>query len=94
MVDHSFTLQSIMEIQKSIGQLTEAVKNLDSSIRQQGDDVRELKEKMSGVTHKLYAAGVLLAIALAIGGFIVDKAWDLVVDQIKKSAAPSSPKPP
>ena len=81
--DHSFTLQTVMEMQKSVGQLTEAVCALRSSIDKQSNRMEKLEDKLSDVTHKLYAAGVILVALLAFGGFIVDKAWDLMVDQIK-----------
>jgi hypothetical protein len=93
MVDHSFTLQAIMELQKSVGQLTEAVNTTRLALEKQNQQLGKIEEKVSSITHKLYAAGVVLAIALAMGGFLLNKSWDkaldLLADQIKSS--PSRP---
>jgi hypothetical protein len=87
--DHSFTLQMIMELQKSTGQLTECVNSLRTSLDRQSGQLDKIEEKVSGVTHKLYAASVVLAILLVVGGFIIDKTWDLMAQQIsfKQEAA-------
>lgn len=82
LIDHSFTLQAIMELQKSTGQLTEAVSALRGSVDKFDKKLDKIEEKVSGVTHKLYAATVVLAILVCIGGFIVNKAWDLMAKQI------------
>lgn len=91
--DHSFTLQAIMELQRSTGELRSSVQSLKESIEKLDSNIeRSLQrvdsrmdrfdEKVSGVTHKIYAAGVVLLILLAVGGFIVNKAWDLMAEQI------------
>ena len=82
MADYSFTLQAVMDLQKTVGQLTEAVNSLKNTIEKQDSRFNRIEEKLSGVTHKLYAAGVVLAILLALGGFIVNKAWDLMVQRL------------
>ena len=84
-VDHSFTLQAIFDLQKSTGQLTEAVTALRRSVDKIDNKLDKIEEKVSGVTHKIYAAGVVLLILVTIGGFIVNKAWDLMAKQIQIS---------
>ena len=87
--DHSFTLQAIMEMHKQIGSLTEAVNALKhagekSACRIEAAEdkitqkVESLADKVSGLSHKIYAAGVVIAIFVAIGAFLVSKAWDLI----------------
>lgn len=70
-----------MELQRSTGQLTEAVNALKCSIEKVEGRMGSMEEKLSGVTHKIYAAGVVIAIVIAVGGFFVNKAWDLVMQQ-------------
>lgn len=95
--DHSFTLQAIMEMQKSIGQLSAEIKTL--SIQQDKvsgkfdklDDklsgkMEKIDDKLSVVTHKIYAAGVVMAILLVVGGFIINKAWDMAVSHVTEIA--------
>jgi hypothetical protein len=92
--DHSFTLQVVMELQRSTGQLTEAVQTLKSTVDRLDIKLDRLNEiqcsridslgiSISNIKKTLYATGVVLTLLLAVGGFIVDKSWDLVVDQIK-----------
>lgn len=83
--DHSFTLQAIMELQKSNGQLTEAVHRLRESIEKQDARLDRMETTLSGVTHKIYAAGVVLAILVVIGGFMVNKAWDIAMMHIEST---------
>lgn len=80
--DYSFTLQAVMELQKSTGQLTESINSLRSSVEKQTTKLEKLEDKLSAVTHKIYAAGVVLTILLAVGGFLVNKAWNLMAQQI------------
>lgn len=93
LADHSFTLQAIMDIQKSNGQLTEAVSSLRLSIDKLDSKLDRVEGTVSGVTHKIYAAGVVLAILVALGGFMVNKAWDLMVKQVQIIDSRSVPSP-
>ncbi len=80
--DHSFTLQAVMELQKSNGQLTEAVNSLRTVILKQEAKLDKLDENLSTIKQKLYAAGVVLAIIVTIGGFLINKTWDLLAQQL------------
>lgn len=96
MVDHSFTLQAIMELQKSNGQLVEAITSLRGEISRQEAKIDKLDESLSTIKQKVYAAGIVLMIFVAIGGFIINKAWDLLAQQIvaqqtAKVATPPKP---
>jgi Flp pilus assembly protein TadB len=92
--DYSFTLQMVMELQKSTGQLTEAVNSLRDAIDKQGDKIDKIEDKLSGITQKIYAAGVVLTILVVIGGFIVNKAWDIVVQQLTSRPSVIAPTQP
>lgn len=84
--DHSFTLQAIMELQKSNGQVSADIKTLTASIDKLSGKVEKIEDKVSAVTHKLYAAGVVLAILLVVGGWIINKAWDMAAGHISDIA--------
>lgn len=90
MPTHDFTLQAVMEMQKSIGGLETSVKSLNESLTKISGKIDSLETKVSGISHKVYAAGVVLAILIAIGGtvggFIVNKAWDIAFSQVMHSA--------
>lgn len=77
--DYSFTLQAVMEMQKAVGALTEAVKVLqrqsdrhDAKLGEIGKDVHTVK-----VTARII--GAVLAGALAFGGWSIGKAVDVFV---------------
>lgn len=80
-----------MEVKGSIGELNGTVKSLNSSVEKLASKVDKMEDKLSGVTHKIYAAGVVLAIALVVGGFIVNKAWDLMATQIARQTVIQAP---
>lgn len=77
-----------MDLQKSNGEIVEAIRGLKESLAEQRKSSDALSDRLSGVTHKIYAAGVVLAILVAIGGFIVDKAVDLGIEKINSAAKP------
>jgi hypothetical protein len=87
MLDHSFTLQAIMEMQRSIGQQTEAINNLGNSINTLSSRTKSVEDETSKINTRLAIAASILAILLVVGGFIIDKVWDsawvLIAEQIK-----------
>lgn len=80
--DHSFTLQTIMELQKSTGQLIESVNNLRSSVDSQNSKLQKIEDGLADVKRKIYAAGIVIGIVMVVGGFFVNKIWDLFSQQI------------
>lgn len=92
--DHSFTLQTIMELQKSNGQLTTAIDSLKEVIEKQDKKLNTIDDTVTGVTKKIYAATVVLAILVCVGGFIVNKSWDMMVKQITSPAVTQYQVPP
>jgi hypothetical protein len=95
--DHSFTLQTIMELQRAVGSLDATLKSVKESVDRMDGRLASVEEKLSGVTHKIYAAGVVLAILVAIGGFVVNKASDVAIASltaISQPTAATKDKPP
>jgi hypothetical protein len=81
-VEHNFTLQGVYDLHRDTGRLLEATNSLKTSIDKLDGKVDKLGEKISGMSHKMYAAGVVLVILVAVGGFIVNKAWDLMATRL------------
>jgi hypothetical protein len=77
--DYSFYLQAIMELQKSMGQLTEAVSGIRSDIKDHG-------EKLDRFEKILYAASAIGLGLVVVGGFLINKLWDPVVAALQKIA--------
>jgi len=88
MLDHSFTLQAVMEMHRSIGQQTEAINQLGRTINSLDSRTKSVEDELSKVNTKLAIAASILAILLVVGGYIIDKVWDsawvLIAEQIKK----------
>jgi hypothetical protein len=59
----------MMQMQQTMGELKATVAHLTSASDQQG-------QKLDRISHRMYAAGVVLAILLAVGGFLLNKVWD------------------
>jgi len=76
--DYSFTLQAIMEMQKTLGQLTQAVTTLT-------EESKKHREKIDDMSHKIYAAKISLWIVgfvlTAVGGivaFFLNRIWEII----------------
>ena len=75
-LDYSFTLQAVMELQKSTGQLKESIDQLRKAVEGHGD-------QLNTISHRLYAAAVVIAVLIALGAFFLDKMWDTLVELFK-----------
>ena len=89
--DHSFTLQAIMDLQKSNGQLTESVNSLKTSIESSNTKLNKIEDCVSGIEKKVYAAGVVIIIFLAFGGFLINKVADVYIQQMTSSPNQQQP---
>lgn len=72
--DHSFTLQAVMEMQKSIGEMKASIDNLSASvqgIKSKVDDLVSWKNRILG-------GAIALGVVCSIIGFLVSKFSDYV----------------
>lgn len=83
--DHSFTLQAVMEMQKSMGALETSVNNLATQISSQKQSMDDLKTKVGTIEKNMYAAWVILAIAIVAGGWMLNTAKDFAMMYYKTS---------
>ena len=79
--DHSWVLQTIMELGKSNGQLIQAVNTLT-------DQSKEQSKKLDSISHRVYAAGVVLVVIGGILYFILDRMWDQIVSALARIPVP------
>lgn len=84
-----YVWKQLGDIQQALGRLESAISQVQRSQEKADEKVEKLEEKLSGVTHKIYAATAVLTILLVVGGFIVNKAWDLMASTIANQATPS-----
>lgn len=77
---------SVQALQRSIEdqckaterQIDRVIADMKTGFTNVGNESRELQGKLSGITHKIYAAGVVLTICLVIGGWVINSAWQMI----------------
>src|SRR5579863_3029315 len=75
--DYAFpTLQAVIEMQKTLGQLGQAIHTLT-------EQVKDNDKKLDKIALVVYSAGAVIAVLGTIGGFIVKGAWDLIEPILK-----------
>lgn len=75
-VGTGYLVEQMMQIQHSIGELKATVNQLkDASDKQSAT--------LNTVSHRIYAAGAVIAVILTAGGFLLNKIWDSLVILIK-----------
>jgi hypothetical protein len=62
MLDHSFTLQAVMELQKSVAQLVTKTDRLISDVSDQGTKIDGIRNQISFVKGALWVIGGLLIV--------------------------------
>jgi hypothetical protein len=67
---HDFTLQAIMEMKESVGQLSAKTDRLISDVKSQGDKIDGMRLKFAWVTGGVAVVGFLFAVILALIKFI------------------------
>jgi hypothetical protein len=63
MLDHSFTLQAVMELQRTVAQLAIKTDRLIADVDKQGDRIDGVRHQISFVKGALWVIGGLIAIA-------------------------------
>jgi hypothetical protein len=77
----------VFELQKTVGQLTQAVETLTEQSRDNG-------KKLDRMSHVLYAAGVVLALILGVGGWVLKIASDVAVGYFNTHQTTQQPATP
>lgn len=67
MLDHSFTLQAIMDLTKSVGELTAKTDRLIGDVKGQSDKLDEVRHKITFVRGAVWVIGGFL---LLLGGIL------------------------
>lgn len=72
--DHSFTLQSIMEIQKSIGVMGAKLDNVNSTLQSTKSKIEDLV----GWKNKILGGAIVLGVVGTLLGFLITKFSDYI----------------
>ena len=71
--EHSgLILTTVMELQRSVGGLIQAVETMTARIDEQG-------KKLDSMSHRMYAAGVVILLVLGGLGWALNKIWDIAL---------------
>ncbi len=70
--DNSWILQAVMEMQKSVGEMTKAISTLEGTVGDQSKTITWMSRVI------FIATGILLATA-TIGGVVLEKIWTKLV---------------
>lgn len=71
MLDYSFTLQAIMEVQKSVAQLTTKTDRLISDVDAHGSKIDTIRNQISFVKGAMWVIGGLVVIGMALIGWYI-----------------------
>jgi hypothetical protein len=64
MVDHSFTLQAVMELQKSVAELAIKTDRLIKDVEGQGTKIDAVRHQISFVKGAIWVIGAIVALAI------------------------------
>ena len=78
-VDRTYLVETLMQMQSTLGELKAAVQHLTGELKTQA-------RTLNRISHVIFAAGVVIAIVLSIGGFFLNKIWDVLIAALKASA--------
>lgn len=80
---HSFILQSILDMQKTLGSLERAVDNLAHSSDKQSEKVEAFSERLHHAEKKLYAAGAILVMVSTLLSLFAPKILDVILSALR-----------
>lgn len=77
MPGHDFTLQAVMELQKSLGQMEAKLDGVVRSV----DSMKTKVEDLVGLKQKMIGGTVVLGVVCSVLGFALSKGWDYITIQ-------------
>lgn len=69
MLDHSFTLQAVMELQKSVAELAAKADRLISDVSKQSEKIEGVRDQISFVKGAMWVIGIVMAGVLVVVGW-------------------------
>jgi predicted amino acid-binding ACT domain protein len=70
MLDHSFTLQAVMELQKSVSELATKTDRLIKDVEAQGAKIDVVRQQISFVKGAMWVIGTLVALASIVAAYL------------------------
>lgn len=69
-------IETLLDIQRSLGVLTAQVENLRAASSTHDS-------KLDRLSHTVFAAGAVVAVLTALGGFVLSRIWDGVAELLR-----------
>jgi|GEM_PF-3158633 hypothetical protein len=76
--DHSFTLQTVMEMQKTLGQLTQTVTTLTEESKKCGDIIDKISHKVYAAEKVVVVVGIILGTLGSAAIYFLVEIWKTV----------------
>jgi hypothetical protein len=77
--DFSYNIEAVMQVQKTLGELTQAVKTLTEEIKEQKSDLKMVSKDVHTWKVTIRVVGLILAGAVAFAGWAISKVVDVYV---------------
>jgi hypothetical protein len=82
MLDHSFTLQAVMEMQKTLGELGVKIDRAIDDIKSQVAKVDEIRHQASFIKGGLAASVVFITFIIGIASWVLNAKWDAILNAV------------
>ena len=83
--DWNWLLRTLMGLQKTVGELSQAVATLTGRVDRLEDKVEQVDRKVDRLYHAIYAAGVVLTAIGAVALWVLNAASDEIVAVVKEA---------
>jgi hypothetical protein len=91
-VSSTWMAECLMQLQNSIGKMESSFGHLkespESNFKRLQDSTDKQSAKVDRLSHIIYAAAAVLALLVAVGSFLVNKAWDPLIAVLTKAPPP------
>jgi hypothetical protein len=85
---HDFTLQAVMEMHKSIGELSAKTDRLIADVSGQSKQIDGLRHQASFIKGGLAVGVIMIGIFITIASFFLSSKWDAVMQALRAVAKP------
>jgi hypothetical protein len=76
--DHSWNLQFLLDLKGAVHEMKEAIGTLKKNSDAQST-------KLDSISHQIYAAWAVLVVLIGVGGFLLDKFWNVFIKVLEKA---------
>ncbi len=91
----NWSLKALVELNSNMARMTSALENLSEKVQEVREDQQKQLARIDRVERKILVASAIVAVAIAFGGFVANKAIDFGLKMAEQHlAAPASAQQP